>query len=1677
MNKNKAKNSILIKIFYNILITLIIFITIFSYIPIGSVIAATENSQTTNNGNNVNGSQLIIEKAIECHKYLRERRFTYGYSGTGIPGFLNDGQNLVDCSLYVGWVLYEAGYDPYVAYESDYYSNDHGFTIVPNDQVQPGDILNLTGRHVEIAAAVENGEVTLVYNCGYTGAIQAEGSSEYPETVVPSNNNYDVIIRAPGSAGGNPNGSLLGSSASESDEDGKIPALVPYLVNSVISKYAQTPIIGGGKNTNYSGGMITNYAESGDGWSSVTEVKYPNGVTRKYRNYKQGMGSYSGNHYWDGTIASDACGPSSIAIILSGYGYDVDPGGVVDIMHNEFGTDASDSFEKLRQPLKYVSGIEAEDHWSTGSSEDVSRIRESFANARPVVVNAPGHYIVLLGEDTNGKLIVSDPANKFYHSEGGQGWAFQGPDTLEQFVSQGMITCGYIVPTSDGNSSSTTSSSNSKSNTKTNSTSNNSTNSTINNNPQGTGEATMEACPAENGGYDTIFTSGTTGRQFKEFRQNLDGWNEKYPITQYPGVWPSGWRSECGTVSTMTIGSGYSADASFEDVINKLEAANGYSSLDGWIQDYTGQNLNWSYSYSKDEIANKLSSGCVALLHSTSSLVSSSGTHYMSILDIKSDKSQVYLSNPWQGSNYQGWITFDQLSAIFESIAFVTNDGSAVNYSGSIKKNIAEDKIFYIGDSWMEGLRDSGIAKSPSSYFYAESSRNADWVLDTYSSMKIPSDASCIVVEFGLNDTDKWTETQKLVDKLINDYPNKDVVVLQTPHVCEQYDYFNIKGSDLNKNIDNYNKKMKEYCSSKNGATFIDPTTNIVENNGSGFLKTEYSNSTYFHLNNNGYKVWYDDIVKGIKDTLTVSETAGSASGSKQYSNPTFSKYIVPNDHNGYKLDIDLDAEVEWIIKKLKKKDFNMNDYLSTSEQKEYLKNILKACIVVQYPDLRAADEIAQNKGTDELQGCIRVKRYADDDTLGFSGGLSNIKDEEDDGTYLSYIPYDQLSGLVSNSDQNALNYFSLDRNNNIVYAGWETLNVSVDIKQIGGEPDPNPDPAPAPRTEPYSKLTLKTANYLNQITNYSVPFSLFWSLLVYSGDEDFVNDFAKLVIDTDIVIGCYDATTTKETVYTNQYDKHDVEEKSVWVDNKNVGTTTVENTYTYEVTEKQLLKTDNPTIKIKHADTWTAVYNMDYETTYKETTDNSETELEDETSHKHMGQVTENEEINEEINKNKEVKKISDSEKNKLKEEAHKYNQENFKERYNILNDFIDNVYKFSGKYVELLKIEDVQNYIINMIIDENSNNYIKNQFVKDNEIIIEYADEIGGEDIRTQAADAVITMVEKAKENNSSKGSIWDRLTNKGNDTRKNKKIDYDISAISFNNYEVKENQTEKVDTNTKTPEIQEKTSSEKENVIFKTNPIAKGNSFVKLLYYSKHARDNLDLIMDWFFDSLENTAAIADLEDLLKYLFQCVYHVDLGIDEDRIKELKNFFDPKKMGRNMNRVSGTSTLQSADIEGIYNYFIGHGFTSAGAAGVMGNMEDESNFIPDSVESWYLYDNAEEYKREYTRKVDSGEISKDDFIYNGPDGNGYGLVGFTWWEIKKELYENTVEKGRSIADMEGQLECIIKWVKERIPNLYTTLTTSNDLYTCTYEFLTEYERPAYPNPEHRYNNAQKYYK
>ena len=265
--------------------------------------------------------------------------------------------------------------------------------------------------------------------------------------------------------------------------------------------------------------------------------------------------------------------------------------------------------------------------------------------------------------------------------------------------------------------------------------------------------------------------------------------------------------------------------------------------------------------------------------------------------------------NKSNAMNLNKMFNYDILNKIKETLANVNNIDvditkstikSSTNDSNGIQtSSIEEDKIFYIGDSWMEILRVYDIAKSPNSYFYAKGSMNANWVLDTYSSMNIPNDTSCIVVEFGLNNLKNWTKTQELADKLANDYKDKKIYILQTPHICSGYTAY----PNFNAEVDVYNKHMMDYCKEKDRIIFINPTTNIVSDNGNGYLKDEYAmdpNDTdlgggKIHLNSKGNRIWYQDIINCINDTI-VNETKLSEIKIKQA--PSKTEYVEGEDFN-----------------------------------------------------------------------------------------------------------------------------------------------------------------------------------------------------------------------------------------------------------------------------------------------------------------------------------------------------------------------------------------------------------------------------------------------------------------------------------------------------------------------------------------------------------------------------------------------------------------------------------------------------------------------------------------------------------------------------------------------------------------------------------------------------------
>ena len=764
---------------------------------------------------------------------------------------------------------------------------------------------------------------------------------------------------------------LLADTAGEGEGENRTKAKVPAAAQEIVQATGVSTTIkstssSAGSNTSSNSGnnMIVSYSESGDGYSSITEV---DGKT--YRNYKQYEGSYAGNPFGYGTISDSGCGPTSVTIVLSGYKLDYSPGEVVQRMSSEVAK-SSNSF-RLSDLLNLYE-IDNERKTYESFSTIVNDIRENLSAGRPVLVGIEGtpdgtysygdHWVVILGEK-DGHIIVSNP--------GRSDSSTPTDDTLENFIqSQMSPDCGYVLIKEELDS---TSNSNTYISDK-------------------IVEAAVEC--------------------------------HKY-VREHGYTYGGGYEIPEGIYSHNVIDC---------------------SAYVSWVY-YTAGYDSFKGPQERDIVANASKHGLVEVPISEAQpgdIIHEPG-HVEIVAEVIDGKitrvyncgDDDYIIDPGTPELPESTPDYGGADHVYRPKEASTSKNPIEGSSSVSSITIAEDKIFFIGDSWMEGLNSSGKAKSSSSYFYAKGSQNADWVLSNYNDMKtkMPKDISCIVVEFGLNGLTNWSKTQELVNKLVNDYPEKEIYVIQTPHICDGYTAV----PNFNSQVDQYNENMKKYCSEKMGVTFIDPTTNIVSDSGKGYLKPEYASDANdtsmgggkLHLNANGYEVWYKDIVSLIQSNTSEIDSSSNTGSTGVASSTNVSGHIVENGRGGYKVDIDLDSKVEELIQKLDEDGSNpLRNYLSDENREEYLKTFLQAAIVTSYPDLRQKSEIGNDVPEGEVQGIIRIRRKRVDTP------------ESNEGDYLQYIPQNLYNELKEENNDNIYNCFTIDNSGQIVVAGYELREV-----------------------------------------------------------------------------------------------------------------------------------------------------------------------------------------------------------------------------------------------------------------------------------------------------------------------------------------------------------------------------------------------------------------------------------------------------------------------------------------------------------------------------------------------------------------------------------------------------------------------------------------------------------
>ena len=144
---------------------------------------------------------------------------------------------------------------------------------------------------------------------------------------------------------------------------------------------------------------------------------------------------------------------------------------------------------------------------------------------------------------------------------------------------------------------------------------------------------------------------------------------------------------------------------------------------------------------------------------------------------------------------------------------------------------------------------------------------------------------------------------------------------------------------------------------------------------------------------------------------------------------------------------------------------------------------------------------------------------------------------------------------------------------------------------------------------------------------------------------------------------------------------------------------------------------------------------------------------------------------------------------------------------------------------------------------------------------------------------------------------------------------------------------------------------------------------------------------------------------------------------------------------------------------EKIWNFLLDAGFTKAGAAGLIGNLNAESGLYPDRVQGDIPYS---DFSKNYTKQIDEGIINENEFINNGPNGGGYGLAQWTYYTRKRSLYRFAKNLNTSIGNLETQLKFLLNELKNNYTNsVYKVLIKTDSLQEASDAVLYKFENPA----------------
>lgn len=270
----------------------------------------------------------------------------------------------------------------------------------------------------------------------------------------------------------------------------------------------------------------------------------------------------------------------------------------------------------------------------------------------------------------------------------------------------------------------------------------------------------------------------------------------------------------------------------------------------------------------------------------------------------------------------------------------------------------------------------------------------------------------------------------------------------------------------------------------------------------------------------------------------------------------------IKKDANGYSYDVDIDQFVDELIEKLHDNKSVLKTYIDKEDEKEYLSNFIKAELVTQNFKIGNADPLQQ----DEFNGVIKVNRRTTDNTT----------------VNLEYIDYDTFQQYVEAGNRDVFNYYTVDGRGMLVIAQYVevTTEITSDVPGISSSSDKS------------FTISQVSVDYKAMLDSYAMPFNFLWALLVKCTEGEFVNEVAKLALDSEITITAFDnLSTTVETEVTS----YEVEITTTELNQETGEEETTTTTETRHVTKVVTTNTDTVSVNVTYADVWMAKYSIEY--------------------------------------------------------------------------------------------------------------------------------------------------------------------------------------------------------------------------------------------------------------------------------------------------------------------------------------------------------------------------------------------------------------------------------------------------------------------------------------------------